>query len=74
MAVMPPIDSQPADNQIQDAGLPAEDWSGAVAHIRGMRWYILNRQVTGSSGTTLTLGANADCWGADCSRLGLFSQ
>ena len=66
------IDSQPAANQIMDAGLPAEDWSGAVAHIRGMRWYILNRQVTSSSGTSLTLGANTDCWGSDCSGWGYF--
>jgi len=66
------IDSQSASNQIQDDGLPVEDWRGAVAHIRGMRWYILNREVAGSSGTTLTLGANADCWGSDCTGWGYF--
>ncbi len=66
------IDSQPASSQIQDDGLPSQDWSGAVAHIRGMRWYILNREVTGSSGTTITLDADADCWGTDCIGWGYF--
>jgi uncharacterized repeat protein (TIGR01451 family) len=66
------IDSQPASNQIQDNELPAGDWSGAVAHIRGMRWYILNREVTSSSATRLTLGADADCWGDNCSGWGYF--
>ena len=50
-------------DQITDYELPAKDWTGAVAHIKGMRWYILNRHVTGSSGPTLHLGADAGCWG-----------
>jgi len=65
------IDSQPAGNQITDAQLPAINWTGAVAHIRGMTWYILNRAVTGDSGSTLTLGADADCWGG-CAGWGYF--
>lgn len=65
------IDSQPAWNQIGDNQLPATNWSGAVVHIKGMRWYILNRQVTGSSGHVLTLGAGNDCWGG-CSGWGYF--
>jgi uncharacterized repeat protein (TIGR01451 family) len=65
------IDSQPAGNQITDDQLPAGDWTGAVAHIRGMRWYILNREVSGRAGQTLTLGHDADCWGG-CSGWGYF--
>ncbi len=65
------ITAAPAANQITSAQLPAGNWAGAVAHIKGMRWYILNRQVTGSSGTTLTLGADNDCWGA-CTGWGFF--
>ncbi|MGC9394789.1 MAG: hypothetical protein ACP5J4_08035 [Anaerolineae bacterium] len=66
------IDAQPGAAQFRDGALPAVDWRGAVAHIRGMRWYILNREVTGVSGTTLTLGANLDCWGGDCTGWGYF--
>jgi parallel beta-helix repeat protein len=66
------IDAFPADNRIADNQLPAVDWTGAVAHIRGMRWYILNRQVTAAAGHTLTLGAGADCWGGDCTGWGYF--
>jgi len=65
------IDSDPSENKIGDLQLPAGNWAGAVAHIRGMRWYILNRSVTSSAGTTLTLGANTDCWG-ECTGWGYF--
>lgn len=57
------IDAQPAANQFVDNELPAVDWTGARVHIKGMRWYILNRSVTATSGTTLTLNSGADCWG-----------
>jgi parallel beta-helix repeat protein len=66
------IESQPGGNQIRDDQLPGVNWAGAVAHIKGMRWYILNRQVTGSSGTTLTFGANNDCWAGNCTGWGYF--
>jgi hypothetical protein len=65
------IDGQPSGAKITDNELPAGDWSGAVVHIRGMRWYILNRQVNQSSGTTMTLGASAGCWGS-CTGWGYF--
>jgi parallel beta-helix repeat protein len=65
------IDAQPANNQITDNQLPTGDWTGAVAHIRGMRWYILNRRVSGDSGQTLILGADAGCWGS-CAGWGYF--
>ncbi|MBN1812060.1 MAG: right-handed parallel beta-helix repeat-containing protein, partial [Anaerolineae bacterium] len=65
------IDGQPSGDRITDNELPAGDWTGAVAHIRGMRWYILNREVAGDSGSTLTLGADAGCWGS-CTGWGYF--
>jgi uncharacterized repeat protein (TIGR01451 family) len=36
-----------------------------------MRWYILNRQVTGRSGQTLSVSADLDCWGG-CTGWGYF--
>ncbi|MFZ0548162.1 MAG: choice-of-anchor D domain-containing protein [Candidatus Promineifilaceae bacterium] len=65
------IDSQSGSN-ITDNQLPAGNWSGARAHIKGMRWYILNRSVTNDSGSTLTLNAFPDCWGGDCAGWGYF--
>ncbi|MBN1372361.1 MAG: DUF11 domain-containing protein [Anaerolineaceae bacterium] len=59
------IDGQPGADQFTDSQLPAVDWSGATAHIKGMRWYILNRQVTGDSDNTLTVGKNLECYNPD---------
>jgi hypothetical protein len=64
------INSQPAANQIYDPELPDFDWTGAIAHIKGMRWYLLSRQVTGASGDTLTFSFNNDCWGGNCAGWG----
>ena len=61
-----------AGNTLTDNELPSLNWSGARAHIKGMRWYILNRSVTGSSGATLTLNAFPDCWGGSCQNWGYF--
>jgi parallel beta-helix repeat protein len=66
------VDSQPSSNQIRDTALPTGDWTGAVMHIKGIRWYMLNREVTGDSGSTLTLGADVQCWGGNCSQWGYF--
>lgn len=66
------IDAQPAGAQIADNELPAGDWTGATVHIRGMRWYILNRDVTADSGNTLTLNSAAGCWGGSCVGWGFF--
>ncbi len=65
------IDAQPGSAQIRDNELPARNWNGAVAHIRGMRWYILNRKVTNTSGTTLTFSESNDCWDG-CTGWGYF--
>ncbi len=65
------IDSY-ADKKITDSALPGGNWNGASVHIRGMRWYILNREVTGTSGTTLTLNENPVCWGGSCTGWGFF--
>lgn len=66
------IDAQPAGNRMTVNSLPAGDWSGATAHIRGMRWYLLNRIVTGDSGNTLTLNTAAGCWSGDCTGWGFW--
>jgi len=66
------VDSQPAANRITDTELPTGDWAGAVMHIKGIRWYMLNREVTSSSGPTLTLGADVQCWYGTCAEWGYF--
>ena len=66
------IDSQPSGTQIVDAQLPAGNWAGATAHVKGMRWYILNRSVTGSAAGSLTFNAAAGCWGGNCAGWGYF--
>ncbi len=62
-------------NQITDNELPALDWSGAIVHIKNIRWSMLSRQVTASSGATLTLNEGLSClvsgW-ADCEGWGYF--
>ncbi len=66
------VDSQPSPIQIVDAQLPAGNWTGAVMHIKGIRWYMLNRIVSSSSGSTLTLTENVQCWNGNCSQWGYF--
>lgn len=61
-------------SQITDNELPAGNWTGATVHIKGMRWYILNRDVEGSSGTTLTLDYAPDCYTGSCAGWGYFIQ
>ncbi len=67
------VDAQPSGDQITDNELPPGNWAGAVIHLKGMRWYMLNREVTSSSGTTLTLGSDANCWNG-CAGWGYFIQ
>lgn len=62
-------------NQITDNELPALDWTGAIVHIKNIRWSMLDRVVTASSGHTLTLNQGLSClvsgWG-DCVGWGYF--
>ncbi|MFZ6028726.1 MAG: hypothetical protein ACOYYS_13505 [Chloroflexota bacterium] len=58
-------------NTLTDNELPGGSWSGAVIHMKSIRWAILNRRVTGSAGTTLTLEHSIDCWGG-CAGWGYF--
>lgn len=67
------IDSEPAAARLQDAELPAGNWTGARVHAKGIRWYILNRDVTAQAGTTLTLNDDLVCIGtANCAGWGYF--
>ena len=68
------VTAQPNLNEIEDATLPAVDWTGGVVHLKGMRWYILNREILTDTGNTLTLNANVHCYGGGCNRLGLLHQ
>lgn len=66
------IDGQASATSIADTQLPVTNWTGGTTHIKGMRWYILNRDITGTSGTTLTLEKETACWGGSCSGWGYF--
>lgn len=57
------IDSSPDPRTLVDNELPSLDWSGVVVHVKAMRWLILNRVVASSSGPTLTLLEDTECWG-----------
>lgn len=62
-------------NQITDNELPANDWTGAIMHIKNIRWSMLDRQVTGTGGHVLTLNQGLSClisgW-SDCVGWGYF--
>jgi len=61
--------------QFSDTALPAINWTGARMHLRNIRWSIIAREVTGASGTTLTLNQGVSClisaWGT-CAGWGYF--
>jgi hypothetical protein len=66
------VDGQPNGNQISDNQLPGGSWTGGIIHIKTMRWLLVNREVTNSSGTTLTLNDTLSCWGGTCTEWGYF--
>lgn len=71
------VDSHTAGSkQITDNELPASvNWAGAIVHIKNIRWSMLDRQVTSSSGHTLVLNTGLSClisgW-TDCMGWGYF--
>ena len=48
-------------SQIVDNELPGIDWTGAIMHLKNIRWSMIDRQVTASSGTTLNLNEGFSC-------------
>jgi uncharacterized repeat protein (TIGR01451 family) len=49
-------------NQITDNELPSGvNWAGAIVHIKNIRWSMIDRQVSSSSGKTLVLNAGLSC-------------
>jgi len=71
------VDAHSSDsNQITDNELPASvNWVGAIVHIKNIRWSMLDRQVTSSSGHTLVLNTGLSClisgW-TNCAGWGYF--
>lgn len=56
------VDSHTAgSNQFVDNELPAIDWTGAIVHLKNIRWSMIDRQVTASSGSTLTVNQGFSC-------------
>lgn len=67
------VDGQPANHRISDNQLPAVNWTGATIHLKVIRWSMINRNVTGRSGNTLTLNADALCpFTTNCTGWGYF--
>jgi hypothetical protein len=66
------VDTFPANNQITDGELPSVNWTGALVHIKTERWMLVNRQVTSTSGQTLTLNDALSCRGGTCAGWGYF--
>ncbi|MFV9502980.1 MAG: hypothetical protein AB4911_00290 [Oscillochloridaceae bacterium umkhey_bin13] len=66
------VAAQPAANQVQASELPPGNWQGARVHLKGMRWYILNREVSAQDGTTLTLNSNVNCYAGGCPGWGFW--
>ena len=62
-------------NQLTDNELPGTDWTGAILHIKNIRWSMLDRQVTSSNGHILVLNQGLSClisgW-TDCTGWGFF--
>ena len=63
-------------SQVVDDELPSSvDWTGAIVHLKNIRWSMIDREVAGSSGTTLILNQGISClisgWG-DCVGWGYF--
>jgi len=61
---------------ISDNELPnGIDWTGGMVHLKNIRWSMINREVTASSGSTLTLNKKVSClisgWN-DCIGWGYF--
>lgn len=65
------IDSHPQGTRIVDNQLPAANWTGAAFHFKSERWYLLNREVIGGSGQSLTLNDSIACNGG-CVGWGFF--
>jgi hypothetical protein len=63
-------------SQIVDSELPPSvDWTGAIVHLKNIRWSMIDREVMGSSGTALTLNQGVWCLIAergDCVGWGYF--
>ena len=57
------VDEHSADGkEISDTELPdGIDWTGAVIHLKNIRWSMINREVDASSGITLTLNKKFSC-------------
>lgn len=60
------IDGQPNSTTLVDNELPPGDWTGAVVRAKEIRWLLLNRDVVGSSASTLSLGSVLSCYGGTC--------
>lgn len=58
--------------RIRDYALPPIDWTGAAMHIKGIRWYIMNREVLASTDTVLYLNEDVSCYTGNCVGWGYF--
>ncbi len=68
------VSAQPGGNQLTaNTALPAGNWIGATIHLKVIRWSMVNRDITGQSGSTLTLNTGVSCpYTSNCTGWGFF--
>ncbi len=67
------VDAQPDATHLTDNQLPGGSWSGAVIHLKVIRWSMINRVVSGQNGQTLQLNTSAVCaFTTNCAGWGYF--
>jgi len=65
--------AQPGGNQLTASTAPPAGVSGGTIHLKVIRWSMVNRDITGQSGSTLTLNQNVACpYTSNCTGWGFF--
>jgi uncharacterized repeat protein (TIGR01451 family) len=65
--------AQPSGNQLTANTAPPANLTGGTLHLKVIRWSMVNRDITGQSGSTLTLSQNVSCpYTSNCTGWGFF--
>ncbi len=69
-----PVSAQPAGNRLTSSlALPAGNWISGTIHLKVIRWSMVNRDITGQSGSTITLNQSVTCpYTTNCTGWGFF--
>jgi uncharacterized repeat protein (TIGR01451 family) len=68
------VSAQPASNRLTSGtALPAGTWVGGTIHLKVIRWSMVNRDITGQNGSTITLNQEVACpYTSNCTGWGFF--